>query len=205
MSVSRVIVSRLPCRVTGGGVDSRSPLTNPRKHDQEGVRMKRLSAAVAILAVVVGVWAGYSIRSSGQQPVAQAQRSMVAVVRVKLDMIDAWMDFQAKQSIPALKKAGITQRDVYRAAYGPAGEFRVVTPIGKFAERDNPSPLERALGAAGAKTYTDTLVKMIASQTTYVIQSIPDASFDPQPDAIHKILVLSTVHVAPGRTGDYLS
>jgi hypothetical protein len=167
--------------------------------------MKRLSAAVAILAVVVGVWVAYAIRTSGQQPAAQAQRSSVNVVRVKLDMIDAWIDFQAKQTIPALKKAGVTQRDVYQAAYGALGEFRVVTPIGKFADRDNPGPFERALGAAGAKTYNDTVRKMIASQTAYVIQAIPDASFDPQPDAIHKILVLTTTHVAPGRSSEYLS
>ena len=121
---------------------------------------QRLFAAVAIVAVVVGVWAAYSIRSSGQQPTPAVQRSSVNVVRVKPDMIDAWIDFQAKQTVPALKKAGVAQRDVYQAAYGPQGEFRVVTPIGKFADRDNPSPIERALGAAGAKEYNDALRKM---------------------------------------------
>jgi len=167
--------------------------------------MKRLSAAVAIVVVVLGVWAAYSIRSSGQQPAPQVQRSSVNVVRVKPDMIDAWIDFQAKQAVPALKKAGVTQRDVYQTAYGALGEFRIVTPIGKFADRDNPSPIERALGAAGAKEYNDALRKMIASTTSYVIQGIPDASFDPKPNEAYKILVLSTNHIAPGRTGDYLS
>jgi hypothetical protein len=166
---------------------------------------QRLLTAVAIVAVVLGVWAAYSSRSSGQQPTPPVQRSSVNVVRVKPDMIDAWMDFQAKQTVPALKKAGVVQRDVYQAAYGPQGEFRVVTPIGKFADRDNPSPIERALGAAGAKEYNDALRKTIASSTSYVIQAIPDASFDPSPNATYKILVLSTNHIAPGRIGDYLS
>lgn len=166
---------------------------------------KRLFAAAAVIAVVVGIWAAYTLRSSGQQSPPQVQRSTVNVVRVKPDMVDAWIDFQIKRTIPALQKAGITQRDVYQSAIGPASEFRLVTPMAKFADRDNPGPIERALGAAGAKEYNDAYRKLIASAQSYVIQSIPDASFDPTPDATYKILVLSTNHIAPGRDGDYLS
>ncbi len=167
---------------------------------------QRLIVAAAVVAVILGVSVAYSLRPSGQQPPPQVQRSQVNVVRVKPDMIDAWIDFQVKSTIPALKKAGITQRDVYQAAIGPLGEFRLVTPMTKFADRDNPQgPIVRALGEAAAKAYNDALRKMIASQTTYVIQRIADASFDPNPDAIYKIMVLSTNHVAPGRNGDYLN
>jgi hypothetical protein len=166
---------------------------------------QRLIVATAVVAVILGVSVAYSLRPSGQQPPPQGQRSQVNVVRVKPDMLDAWIDFQVKQTIPALKKAGVTQRDVYQAAYGPLGEFRLVTPISKFADRDNPGPIERALGAAAAKEYNEALRKMIASQTTYVIQRIADASFDPNPDASYKILVLSSNHAAPGRSADYLS
>ena len=166
---------------------------------------QRLFAAAAILAVVLGVWAMYSLRSSGQQPAPQIQRSTVNVVRVKPEMVDAWIDFQTKRTLPVLKKAGIMQRDVYQAAYGPLGEFRIVMPTGKFADRDNPSPIERALGSAGVQEYNDALRKMIASTTSYVIQAIPDASFDPNPASVYKILVLSTNHIAPGRNGDYLN
>src|SRR5437868_6934952 len=97
---------------------------------------QRLFAAAAILAVVLGIWAMYSLRSSGQQPAPQIQRSTVNVVRVKPEMVDAWIDFQTKRTLPVLKKAGIMQRDVYQAAYGPLGEFRIVMPTGKFADRD---------------------------------------------------------------------
>ena len=165
---------------------------------------QRLLLAAAIAVVVLGVWASYSLRSSGQQPAPQIQRSTVNVVRVKPDMVDAFIDFQIKRTIPALKKAGVAQRDAYLSAYGPAAEFRFVTPLAKFADRDNPGPIERALGDAGAKEYNEALRKMIASATTYVIQVIPDASYNPTPDANFKILVLSTNHIAPGRNGDYL-
>jgi len=168
--------------------------------------MKRsLFAAAAVIAVIVGISVAYSLRSSGQQPSPQVQRSTVNVVRVKPEMVDAWIDFQAKRTIPALQKAGVERRDVYQAAIGPAFEFRLVTPVGKFADRDNPGPIERALGAAGAKEYNDAYRKLIASMQAFVIQGISDASLDPTPDATYKVMVLSLVHVAPGRGGDYLS
>ena len=166
---------------------------------------QRMFAAAAVIAVVVGISVAYTRLPSGQQPPAQAQRSTVNVVRVKPDMVDAWIDFQTKRTIPALQKAGIVQRDVYQSAVGPTFEFRLVTPFAKLAERDNPGPIERALGAAGAKEYNDAYRKLIASAQTYVIQSIPDASFDPSPDAVYKVLVLSANHIAPGRSGDYVN
>jgi hypothetical protein len=165
--------------------------------------MKKGVFAAAIVVAILGIWATYSARSSGQQPAPQVQRSTVNVVRVKPDMVDAWIEFQKSQTIPALKKAGVMQREVYQSAYGPLGEFRLVTPLNKLADRDNPSPIERALGAAGAKEYNDAVRKLIASQTTYVTQAIADASYDPKPDATYNILVLSMNHVAPGRMGDY--
>ena len=167
---------------------------------------QRLLAAAAILVVIVAVSITYSVRSSGQQPTVQSPRSMVNIVRVKPDMLDAWIDFQATRTIPALKKAGVQQRDVYQSAYGPAFEYRLVTPLGKFADRDNPaSPIEQALGAAGAKEYNDAYRKLITASQTSVIQGIPDTSFDPNPDAVYEVMVLSLVHVATGRGSDYVS
>jgi hypothetical protein len=166
---------------------------------------QRLVVSAGVVAVILGISVAYSLRPSGQQPPAQGQRLQVNLVRVKPDMVDSWIDFQIKRTIPALKKAGIAQRDVYQAAYGPLGEFRLLTPISKFADRDNPGVIERALGAAAAKEYNESLRKMIASQTTYVIQRIADASFDPNPNATYKVMVLSSNHVAPGRSDDYLN
>ena len=165
--------------------------------------MRQLSLAAAGIAAFIGVSVVYSALVVAQQPAAT--RSSVTVVRVKPDMIDAWADFQAKRTIPAIKKAGTTQRDVYQSIYGAAGEYRIVTPMSKLADRDNTeSPIVRALGAAGAKEYNDTLRKMLVSSTTTIIQGMADASFDPSPNAIHPILVLTVNHVAPGRAGDYL-
>jgi hypothetical protein len=167
---------------------------------------QRLLTAAAIGAVIVIVAVTYSVRSSGQQPAGPIQRSIVNVVRVKPEMVDAWIDFQATKTIPALKKAGVRQRDAYQSAYGTGFEYRFVTPLATFADRDNPaSPIEQALGAAGAREYNEAYRKLIVGTQNSVIQGIPDTSLDPNPDSIYKVLVLSLVHVTPGRGNDYVS
>jgi len=168
--------------------------------------MKKWFAPAAVIAVLVGIAVMYSLRTAGQQPAPQVQRSQVNVTWVKPDMIDEFLDFQVKQTLPALKKAGVPQRDLYQSVLGPAFEFRSVTPITNFAERDSfASPIEKALGAAGYKEYNAAVRKLITSQQISVIQSIADASYDPNPNATFRILVLSMDHVAPGRETEYLN
>jgi hypothetical protein len=165
--------------------------------------MRHHSLPATAIAALIGASVVYSAHLGAQQPAPT--QSSVTVVRVKPDMIDAWIDFQAKRTIPAIKKAGTTQRDVYQSVYGTAGEYRIVTSMSNFADRDNPQgPIVRALGEAAAKEYNDTLRKMLVSTATTIIQGVPDASFDPSPDAIHPVLVLTVNHVAPGRANDYL-
>lgn len=159
---------------------------------------------VTMAAAVVGASVVSSAGITAQQP-ARLLNS-VTVVRVKPEAVDAWLDFQAKRTIPAIKKAGTTQRDVYETIYGTLGEYRIVTPLANFANRDNPQgPIVRALGEAAAKEYNDTLRKMLVSSTTTIIEGIADASYDPNPNTIHPVLVLTTSHVAPGRVADYLA
>ena len=53
--------------------------------------MKKLFAPAAVIAVLFGIAVVYSLRTAGQQPAPQLQRSQVNVTRVKPDMIDAWV------------------------------------------------------------------------------------------------------------------
>jgi len=155
----------------------------------------------AAAAVVIGVSVVSGSHLTAQQ--APAKRS-VTVVRVKPEAVQAWQDFQEKQTVPGLKKAGVTERDVYQSIYGAAGEFRIVQPLAKYADRDSPqSPLERALGAGPFKVYQETLVKMLISSTTTIIEGIPDASTDPTPNAVFPVVILTRYHVAPGKAPEF--
>jgi len=157
----------------------------------------------AVLAAAVGVSIGCSGWLSAQ-PNNAPQRNSVTVVQVRPDAALAWREFQEKQTVPALKKGGITQRDVYEVIYGPAAQFRIVQPLTKFADRDNPQgPVARALGDAAFRTYLETLQKMQVSANTTILEGIPDASYDPNPNAIYPVLVLTRLHVAPGKVADF--
>lgn len=165
----------------------------------------RPAAALAAVAAAVSL----SFLSSGQlaaQQSAAPQKTSVTVVQVRPEAIEAWRDFQAKQTVPALKKIGVAQRDVYESIYGQAAQFRVVQPLAKYADRDNPQgPIVRALGEAPARAYNETLRKMQASAATTIIESVPDVSYDPNPNAVYPVLILTRLHVAPGRVNDFLA
>ena len=166
--------------------------------------MRRLMFVITVV-VILGVVGFYTFRSSGQQQPAPAQRLQINIVDVKPDMIDAWIDMQAKQTVPTLIKGGVVRRDVYQSVIGRVGRFVAARPVGAFAERDTPNAIEKALGAAGAKEYFQKIRAMVADETTYVIQRVPEASYDPNPDAIYRVLLVSFNHIAPGRTTDYFN
>jgi len=167
--------------------------------------MKQRLMVAAAVVVILGAIGMYSFRSAGQQPAPQAQRLQINIVDVKPDMIDAWIDRQAKQTVPALIKGGVVRRDVYQAAIGHTGRFIAARPIGTNAERDSPNAIEKALGATGAKEYFQKIRAMVADETTNVIERVPEATYDPNPEAIYKVLVLSFNHITPGRVADYVN
>src|SRR5712691_870163 len=107
--------------------------------------MKQRLMVAAAVVVILGAIGMYSFRSAGQQPAPQAQRLQINIVDVKPDMIDAWIDMQAKQTVPALIKGGVVRRDVYQAAIGHTGRFIAARPIGTNAERDSPNAIEKGL------------------------------------------------------------
>jgi hypothetical protein len=160
--------------------------------------------AAVLLAAAFGASIGFPGRLAAQQ--TAPQKSAVTIVQVRPEAGPAWREFQATQTVPALKKAGIAQRDVYESIYAPGGQFRIVQPLAKFADRDNPqSPIARALGDPAFRTYGEALAKLQASSATTIIESIPDASYDPNPNAVYPVLVLTRYHVAPGKAADFLA
>jgi len=160
--------------------------------------------AAVLLAAAFGVSVVSSSRLTAQQ--GAPQKSAVTIVQVRPESVPAWRELQAARTVPALKKAGVAQRDVYEPIYAPSGQFRVVQPLSKFADRDNPQPpIALAMGDAAFRTYSDELRKMQASTATTIIESVPDASYDPNPNAIYPVLVLTRYHVAPGRAADFLA
>jgi len=169
--------------------------------------------SVGLVSVVgIGLWLGYAvIAQTPAQKAAQTKTEGAAapqllgvnVVHVKPEMALEWEEFQKKETIPTLQKAGIEQRDAWRTAIGEAYEVAFVTPIANLAVRDEPNPMVKALGEEGARAYAAKNRRLIAGSRSFVIRTRPDLSYAPTSNDSPKLAVLSSLSIAPGRITDY--
>jgi hypothetical protein len=134
-----------------------------------------------------------AVPSFGQAPAPTMLN--VTHVRVKPEHLPDFLDLE-KQAVGQIKKAAPTDlfRVVYRGAVGNTAEFEVLTPLGKFADRDGENPLnkysteqERAVRGARLAQYEENV------QVT-IDRSLPDLSISPQgqmapPTLLHTIRI----------------
>jgi hypothetical protein len=135
-----------------------------------------------------------------------AQRLMVQIVNVKPEGLDEWLALQQKETIPALKKIGVAERQAWQTAtFGEGFQYFFSQPIDKFAAYDNPQgPMVRALGQEGARVYNAKVRKLINATTTLAITVLPE-SIAPPPTYEPKLMVLNFTYVVPGRADDFLA
>lgn len=124
----------------------------------------------------------------------------VQIVQVKPEMLNEWLDLQKNETIPALKKGGMTFRAAWQTAvFGEAYEYVLVTEIANFAQFDGASMLEKALGPEGLRAYGEKLRRLINRSHTYAMMGRPDLSYSPEMTGPPKLAVITTSHVTPGR------
>jgi hypothetical protein len=117
--------------------------------------VRAVTGGVSVLLIAIAVGAG---RASAQAPAdAGVTRLQVATFRVKPDKIETFLALEKGEVVPALKKAGVKSRQVYRTVVGEANEFQVRTPVAGFEIYDEPGALESALGAQQAADLRDRL------------------------------------------------
>jgi len=75
--------------------------------------------------------------------------------------------------------------------------------VGKFAEFDGPSALEKGLGAQGVPAWQAKAGSLVNSVRRMIIRTRPDLSFAAQRAGAPKLAVVHFVHVAPNRNDDY--
>jgi len=124
----------------------------------------------------------------------------INVVRVKADMTSEYEDFVKKEAIPTLKKGGVKGREAWgTGVFGEAFEIVYVTPIESFARYDSPSPIVKALGEEGARSFGAKQRKFIVSSHTYGVQIRPDLSLMGDMSAPPKLAIINSIHTAPGK------
>ena len=92
-------------------------------------------------------------------------------------MLNEWLDLQRTEVMPAFKKAGVKSQTMYATTlFGNAGEYTIIVPFEKYAEFDEPNPLRKALGEAGAARLIAKLRRCTTSSRSYEIDRMQDLS-----------------------------
>ncbi len=140
--------------------------------------------------------------SKAQNPIAVAAHNNVAIIHVKPDMLNEWLDLQKNEVIPAQKKGGLTSRTTYHTVKGNPYEYVTVTPFDKYAMFDGQSPQVKALGAEGSARLGAKLRKCTESVQTFYSAPLADLS-NLTDGEIPPMGVFTRLRVAPGRMQDY--
>lgn len=136
-------------------------------------------------------------------PATQARQwYSVTFTEVKPDKVAEYERLQKEELIPALKKAGYTERYAYtRAQFGHANSYTFSTPMKDLAHFDDPNPLVKAIGQPAGEALWAKLAACLVSSRTAAYRSMPSISI-PATDE-RKICVLTINHFTPGRKGDW--
>ncbi len=128
----------------------------------------------------------------------------VTIVKVKPELQNEYVDFVKNETMPALQKGGMKQREAWQTGvFGEGFQFAYVTPIEKFAQYDEDSPIVKAFGEDGARAYNTKVRRFIESSRTFAVQTMPELSYIPDPMKVPKLAILTTTSVLPGRATDF--
>jgi len=128
---------------------------------------------------------------------------MFIVTQVKPEMLNEWLDIQKNEVNPALKKAGVARRAVYRTRFGNTYEFVGITPLDKYAQLDQPNVIVRALGPEAAARLSEKSRKCVNGSRIFVSTQI--ANLRDAPDSPAPVIVTTRRRVAPGKRQEYLA
>ncbi len=128
----------------------------------------------------------------------------VEIVSVIPDRMDDYVELQLEIVNPALQRAGVPWRAVWRTAdFGNTYDLQLVRPLGALADLDTGGPLARVMAPDRLSRLVDQLRRCTASRRSYMTEYRPDLSVEAD-DVGDLFLARQTmIHVAPGRTGEW--
>ena len=142
--------------------------------------------------------------SQSQTPTATPPAYQVSVVKIKNGMGQEYQDFHKSERIPALKKGGVKEEGIWRTAqFGQPGEYIIARRVENLAQFDDPSPINKALGAEAARAHNAKLASFIENARNYLISLRPELSITPKAGTALKLASHTTTRIAPGRRTEY--
>lgn len=177
-------------------------------HPSVGKRIRALGA----LAVVVALFGLAAVTHTAGQAAAPATPAASApaitvgqlvMVNVKPEAWDEYVTLQKTEMMPALQKAGIERRRAWRPhGLGRAFEVAYLYPLKSYGALDETPPLERAMGADGAKAFNARLRKLLTSVRYAAYRTRADLSYGLD-GAVPKMGVLARVLTVAGRQFEF--
>jgi hypothetical protein len=159
-----------------------------------------------VLGLVVALVAVLSLSAQApKSPAETSQTYLATFVTLNQGAVTDYENYLKNDYIPAQKQGGLQARMTYsNGVFGEGPMFATFTPVSSLAQFDQPSPVRKALGDAGAEQLTQKGAKMIASRRTVLIRTRPDLSLATEPKGEPTPLSLITeLQVAPGRRLDF--
>lgn len=162
--------------------------------------LRRVVPLVVIFAALV-LASTFPVAQAPKPAGAASELLLLSFAKVHPGMAPEYIDVQTKEVIPAQKKAGGLGRQAFSSGIsGPPGEFVYVSPIASMAQFDQPGPLIRALGEAGAAALNAKVAKLAQPMGTAIVRTRPDLSYVPDPKAPPAALsIITIVDVVPGK------
>ena len=138
------------------------------------------------------------------QPAAEPSWTRVDRVQVRPDMWSEFVKIQREEVNPALQKAGVPWRSVWRTAeFGDIYTELFVTPMANFAQYDGADPLTRALEPRARERLLNKIRRCIVSTQSYAERYREDLSTETEDISDRPIAVVTTMTVAPGRGQEF--
>ena len=139
--------------------------------------------------------------SSAQTEPPPPQWQVITTTQIKPEF-RAEYEAGQKEMTAAYKKAGVSYRVVVQTMFGDLMEYTAVTPLSKFAEMDEPSPLAKALGDAGSQKLLKRLGAYLVSARRVGYLVLGNISLESEGDP-GEYLHIMTFHLRPGKGGDF--
>jgi len=144
-----------------------------------------------------------SAATSTKAPIKRELISLTFLV-IKPGMGPEWQEFRKSETLPAYRKGGIKDQEVWNTAiFGEGGGYVLVTPIESLAQYDGSSPILRALGQEGASAHAAKAARFTERAHSIAIETRPDLSIAPSPGTEPKLAVVTTTTIAGGRDDEY--
>jgi hypothetical protein len=101
-------------------------------------------------------------------------------------------------------KGGLTTSFVWQtAAFGDAFRYYFVQPVGKMADMDGPSPLEKGLSKDGVSAFFDKAGTMVTDVHSYAMAERPDLTYMSKKAGMLKMAVLMYFRIGQGHEADF--